>query len=105
MRRPPGSDSLRSRAHSTRANSQLASQAPLAPRVAHTSPTPVVAMYAPGRAEKISISAANRARLSADLSPYPFIAQPDRSIRVGLALCQLEAALWELAREGGDAIA
>ena len=34
-----------------------------------------------------------------------FIAEPDRSIRVGLALCELELALRELARKGGDAIA
>jgi hypothetical protein len=44
-------------------------------------------------------------RLSACLSPYPFITQRDRSIRVRLALCQLEVALRELAREAGDAAA
>jgi hypothetical protein len=42
--------------------------------------------------------------LSACLRPYPFVAKPDRSIRIGLALCQLEVALRELAREAGDAI-
>src|SRR5882724_754252 len=46
-----------------------------------------------------------KARLSADLSAHPFVAQPHRSIRVGLAFCQLEVALWKLARKPGDAIA
>ena len=46
----------------------------------------------------------SRAGLSDLLGPYPFVAQPHRSIRVGLAFCQLEIALRELARETGDAI-
>ena len=44
-------------------------------------------------------------RSSANLRPNPLIAKPDRSIRVGLAFCQMEVALRELAREAGDAIA
>ena len=40
-----------------------------------------------------------RKRLWDDLRPNLFIAQPNRSIRVGLAFCQPEVALRELAWE------
>jgi hypothetical protein len=50
------------------------------------------------------ITEGTRAVLSGLPGPYPFVAQPHRSIRVGLAFCQLEIALRELAREAGDAV-
>src|SRR6266851_1198384 len=59
----------------------------------------------PSTASTISTSTRRRAGLSACLRPHPFVAQPDRSVRVGLAFCQPELALRELAREAGDAIA
>jgi len=53
----------------------------------------------------VSTSIGKRVGSSVSLSPHPFVAQPDRSVRVGLAFCQPEIALRELAREAGDAIA
>jgi|GEM_PF-3255624 len=44
-------------------------------------------------------------RLLAPLRPNPFIAQANRSIRVGLAFGQPEVALRKLAGEAGDTIA
>jgi len=58
-----------------------------------------------GTARPIARSTLVESRSSADLCPHPFIAQPDRSIRVRLAFCQLKIALREFAWEAGDAIA
>ena len=46
-----------------------------------------------------------RAGSSSCLRPHPRVAKADRSIRVGLALGQLEVTLRDLGREIGDAVA
>src|SRR5580658_1633013 len=44
-------------------------------------------------------------RLAARLRANPFVAQPNRSVRVGLAFCQPEVALREFGGKAGNAIA
>lgn len=51
------------------------------------------------------VTEGTRAALSDLPGPYPFVAQPHRSIRLGLAFCQFKIALRELAREAGDTVA
>jgi hypothetical protein len=89
----------------------LADRTPLARTCPLRAALPLVSTTSSGRPGmrarygKKSNSTPIRARLSANLSPHTFITQPDRSIRVRLAFCQLEVALRELARKGRNAIA